>query len=514
MAFVQGAHSMRWGVDIRRFLFNSFFPSFGRGNFRFDGRFTGAQGNQLNAIADLLLGMPFQADRNLGEPFHNAMTFSSGYYFQDDWKVTPRLTLNLGLRYELNLPPVERVNKMASFDPITNTIKVAGGKEAFINPQNGLLEMRDRPDVGRRLWETDKNNWAPRIGLAWRPFGGTSTVIRAGFGAFYNLQIVGNGITPLSRNSPFRKRQTSGPFQATARPSLADAFAGNPSVVPPGIDPEFKTAYINQWSLSFQREMAKNLVLDVSYLGSEGHKLPVGWNINQALPGLGTVNSRRPYQGYGSITGGYISSIGNSNFDALQVRAERRLSQGLSFISSYTWSKAIDDNAGISTGSDSSANAQSARNLGAERGPSDFDVLHRWVFSYVYDLPFGTGRRYEMSNPVTRVLFSGWQLTGILTLQGGRPFTVNSGTDVSNTGGNNDRPNLIGDWQVANPGASRWFNPCTRLANGTQRNCRPGDPPAWEIPPSGLFGNVGRNTLRGDGLKNFDFGVYRSFRIS
>src|SRR5262249_21379183 len=156
--------------------------------------------------------------------------------------------------------------------------------EAFINAQN-RLELRPRPDVGERLWETDKNNFAPRIGLAYRPFGDTKTVIRAGFGTFYNLQIVGNGITPLSRNSPFRQRQTAGPFERDLRPlpNVADIFAGDPSIVPPGIDENFKTAYINQWSLGVQREVAENLVLDVSYLGSSGHKLPLGVNINQAF---------------------------------------------------------------------------------------------------------------------------------------------------------------------------------------------------------------------------------------
>ena len=118
---------MKFGADIRRFLFNSFFTSFGRGSYRFDGRFTG------HAIADLLLGASFQGDRNLGEPFHNAKTFSCGYYFQDDWKVTPKLTLNLGLRYEFHLPPIENTDKIASFDPTTNTIKVAGDREAFIS---------------------------------------------------------------------------------------------------------------------------------------------------------------------------------------------------------------------------------------------------------------------------------------------------------------------------------------------------------------------------------------------
>ncbi len=324
MTFITGKHAMKWGVDIRRFLFNSFFTSFGRG-----------------------------------------LTFSSGYYFHDDWKITPKLTLNLGLRYDLDLPEVERVNKIASFDPARNTIKVAGGLEYYIDNNNPTgLSSRPRPDVGRRLWATDKNNFGPRAGLAWRPFGGTSTVVRAGFGTFYNHQIVGNGLTPLSRNSPFRLRQTSGPFQSTDRPNLGDAFSGIPSVVAPGIDPNFRTAYINEWSFGLQREIASNFVLDVSYLGSEGHKLPVGWNINQALPGPGSIASRRPYPGFGNITGGYISSIGNSNFNGLTVRGERRLSNGLSFISSYAWSKSIDDSVGISAASDGSTSfAQDARNL-------------------------------------------------------------------------------------------------------------------------------------------------------
>jgi hypothetical protein len=495
LTFISGKHTMKFGFDIRRFLFNSFFTSFGRGSFRFDGRFTGAQGQAANAVADMLLGIPYQADRNLGEPFHNAMTFASGWYWQDDWKITRNITLNIGLRYELDLPPVERVDKMATFDPRTNTLRVAGGREAFIDPATGLLSIRSRADVGRRLWFTDKDNWAPRLGIAWRPFGGTGTVIRAGFGTFYNHQIVGNGITPLSRNSPFRLRQTSGPFAATQRPapSLANAFSGNPSIVPPGIQEDFRTAYVNQWSIGVQREIAKNLVLDVAYLGSQGHKLPVSWNINQAVLGPGTVNSRRRYQGYGSITGGFISSIGNSNYNGLQVRVERRFSQGFSFLSSYSWSKSIDDSQGISTGSDSSpAFAQDFTNLRAERSLSDFDVKHRWGFSTVYDLPSA-----NLRNRVAKAVVAGWQLTGIMSWQSGRPFTVLAGNDVSNTGGNADRPNVVGDWRIDNPTPDRWFNI-----------------DAFRTAPAGTFGNAGRNILRADGLVNLDLGVYRAFKFS
>src|SRR5260370_30373638 len=251
--------------------------------------------------------------------------------------MTPRLTVNRGVSRARVLPLVERVDKVASFDPRTNTLRVAGGREAYLDPAGtGLLLIRSRPDVGRRLWETDKNNFAPRLGLAWRPFDNSRTVIRAGFGTFYNHQIVGNGLTPLSRNSPFRLRQTSGPFQSTDRPNLANAFSGTPSVVAPGIQEDFRTAYTNQWSFGIQREMMQNFVLDVSYLGSQSHKLPVPWNINQAFLGSGSVASRRPYPGFGSSTGGFISSIGNANFDAPQIRAQRRLSRGFSIEGSHT----------------------------------------------------------------------------------------------------------------------------------------------------------------------------------
>ena len=505
LTWIRGAHSLKFGFDWRHVLFNSFFTNFGRGAFLFDGTFTG------NAVADLLLGMPKQADRNSGEPFHNAISTISGYYLQDNWKVTPKLTLDLGLRYELDPPPTERVNKIASFDPRTGTLLVAGGREAFINPVTKLLEIRPRADVGRRLWQTDLNNFGPRAGLAWRPFGGTGTVIRAGLGTFYNHQIVGNGITPLFRNSPFRQRQTSGPFQPTDRPNLADAFVGVPSVVPPGIQQDFRSAYVNQWSFGIQRELASNLVTEVSYLGSQGHKLPVGWNINQAFPGPGSVNSRRPFPAFANLVGGFISSIGNSNFSGVSARVERRFSEGLSFLSTFMWSKSIDDNYGVSSAADGSAFfAQNARNLRAERSLSDYDVKFRWVLSAVYDVP---GKR--LGNRMARSVAGGWQMTGIMTLQSGRPFTVFSGRDESNTGGGADRPNVIGDWHVGSPNADRWFNPCTLLADGkTRRNCGPNDTPAWQLNAINTFGNAGRNILRSDGLRNFDFGLYRSFRIT
>jgi hypothetical protein len=503
MTFIRGPHTLKMGGDYFRFLYNSFNTSTGRGAFSFDGRYTG------NSVADLLLGLPFQAQRSLGEPFHNAVLTSWGFYFQDDWKVSPKLTLNLGLRYELHPALTERVNKLASFDPSTNTLIVAGGREAYLGP-GGRVLIRPRPDVGRQVFQTDFNNFAPRIGAAWRPV--NKTVLRAGLGLFYDIQMVGNGITPLSRSSPFREAQTAGPFSFPVLTNLRDMFnltTSTPTV--PGIQRDIVSPYIAQYSFGVQRELARNLVIDVSYMGSAGRKLPVGLDINQALPGPGAVNSRRPYAGWGSISGGYIMSMGTSNFNSMAIRLERRMTDGLSFLTSYAWSKSIDISPGVATDdAGAPALAQDARNARNERGVSTFHTPHRLVLSTVYSLPFDK----LTENRLARAIVSGWQTTGIFTAQAGRPFTVTSGRDESATGGTADRPNVIGNWRLANPTPDRWFNPCTLLANGTRRNCLPADTPAWQVNAPGTFGNSGRTALRGDKSINLDLGIYRKFTIT
>jgi len=506
MTYVQGTHTFKMGGDYFRFLFNSFNTSTGRGSFSFDGRYTG------NSAADLLIGLPFQASRALGEPFHNAVLLSSGAYFQDDWKITPRLTLNLGIRYELYPALTERVDKLSSFDPSTNTLIVAGGREAYLGP-GGRVLVRSRADVGRQVYKTDLNNFAPRLGLAWRPANSGKTVIRAGFGMFYDIQMVGNGITPLSRSTPFREAQQAGPFSPPFLTNLRDMFNLTTSTpVVPGIQRDIKTAYIQQYSFGVQRELLRNVVLDVTYMGSMGRKLPVGLNINQAIPGPGAVNSRRPYPGWGNISGGFITSGANSNFNSLATRLERRFDAGLSLLASYAWSKSIDYTPGVATDDAAApAFAQNSRNLAAERGVSTFHAPHRLVLSAVYTLPFD---KAAGNNRFMKAVLSGWQTTGIFTAMAGRPFTITSGRDESNTDGGADRPNAIGDWRVANPGPDRWFNPCTLLANGTRRNCQANDSPAWQINSINTFGNVGRTTMRGATAINVDAGLFRKVNIT
>jgi outer membrane receptor protein involved in Fe transport len=446
MTWIKGSHTMKWGVDYLRILFNSFFTNNGRGAFAFQNTFTG------NAVADMLLGLPFSAVRTPGAPFHNAIANNTGVYFQDDWKVTPKLTVNLGLRWDLDLPARERVNKIASFDPLTNTLKDAQGFRWTIDPKSGLLVSTPDPSLlGASMWDTDWNNFAPRLGIAYRPFGGTRTVVRAGVGSFYNHQIIGNGITPLSRNAPYRLSQTAGPFTPASGtlPSLANAFSGNPSAQPPGIAQNFVNSYTNEWSFGVQRELATNLLVEVSYVGTESHKLPMYWNINQAFPGtVGSVQSRRPYQPWGNIVSGFISSIGNANYNGLQARLERRFAQGLSFTVAYSWSKSIDSGATNSTNSNNShQGAQDARSLAGDRALSDFNTPHRIAGSWVWDLPA------PKSTQVVNAIAGGWQLKGVISAQQGNPFTIydeidQSGTGQSGTNDNNDRPNVIGDWHL------------------------------------------------------------------
>jgi hypothetical protein len=313
------------------------------------------------------------------------------------------------------------------------------------------------------------------------------------------------------RNIPYRLSTTAGPNSTatTPLPDLANAFAGNPSLTPPGIAQSFVPSYTTEWSAGVQREVFRDTLVEISYVGNESHKLPTVWQLNQAFPGtVGSVQSRRPYQPWGAITGGFVDSIGNANFHSLQTRFERRMAKGLSATVSYVYSKSIDQGSNISTSGSNSGGAQDARNLRAERGPSDYDVPNRVVVSTVYDLPAAA------SNQFVRAVTGGWQLKAIFSAQEGQPFTLYDGSDVAGTGSTSDRPNVIGDWHIDNPSPTRWFDTCTLSAAGVRSNCLPGDTPAWQIAPAGQYGNLGRNAMRGPGFWNFDVGVSRQLKIT
>ena len=520
LTIVKGAHTIKIGLDVRRFQFNSFFTSDGRGAFKFNGQYTG------NAIADLLVGLPSQATRDPGVPYQYTRDLAADEYVQDDWKVKSDLTLNLGLRYEINLPPDEVHNEIESYNPTTNSLIVAGGIQALpiINTaaanaypngaawQGSFLEEQPYPS-GSRLWNTQYKNLAPRFGFAWSPFGSSKWVIRGGTGIFFDQQELGNGISTSSRGLPFRLSQTAintTTYNAATTYNLANSFSGPVagSLSAFGVTQNFKTATEGEWSMAVERELTPNTALTVTYMGSHGYNLPVSLNLGQSI----IHNDIRPEAGWGAIT--QIYSDEHSDFNSLNVRFERRFSNGISFLLSYGYSHSIDEGYGISTSSNSSlATPQNSYDIRDNRGSSDYDIRNRLVYNALYALPFGHGKYFMGSaSGVKQAVLGDWSLSGIVSVQGGTPFTLlmSSSFDQSETFGFKDLPNVVGNPNVAGAVAANptcvapttihtttdWFNPC-----------------AFLVPAKGNFGDEGRNTLLGPGLQNVDFSLIKNIRI-
>jgi len=319
-------------------------------------------------------------------------------------------------------------------------------------------------------------------------FGRGAAVIRSGYGVYYDLLLVSNELGAIIFNAPFISTQVFNGSSTSPLP-LANPFGGSgtSTTSPRGVPRNLRTSYLQQFSLGLQREVFRNLLFEVAYVGSKGTKLIRTRNVNQPLPGPSSIASRRLYPAFGNID--FRESSGNSSFNSLQMRAERRFSE-LTFLASYTFSKSIDD-ASAAVGSAGSTNSpQDSRHLRAERGLSDFDVRHRFVVSYIYEIP----------NPVADGLLSkltgGWQLSGITALQSGRPITPRLSIDVSNTGQFQDRPNLVVDPRLDNPDPSLWFNTA-----------------AFARPVNFTFGNAGRDMITGPGFNSFDVGVMKNNRF-
>ena len=487
-SYIRGAHAMKFGMTVERH--RDTFPEtiFPRGIFSFDGRFTNSDGtpNISTALPDFLVGLPQNSLASINE-FNPYFSNSDLYpWFQDDWRVTPNLTVNLGLRYEWSGRPVSKNNTISNID-----ISASGAQ---------LVTAQDHTSFGypRSLVNNDNNNFAPRLGFAWTPGGQKRYVVRAGYGVFYQRE-TSNSWIDLSINPPFID-QTSFNLTPAEAPSfdLHDPFALAPSIplLLFAIQKNWRDGYVHEWNLDQQFSVTPNLVVDVAYVGNKAAKLPDVIPINEAVPGADPdPQARRPFQNFGSIT--FRTSEGSASYHALQARVERRFTNGLSFLASYTFSKTINDQSLYE--SDTGA-PQDIRNLKAEKGLAAQDVRHRFVVSYVYELPFGNGKRFSGSSTgVRELLIGGWQLNGITTFQDGQPFTVVMGFDNANVGDGTARPN-----QVANPVLSRgkrsvshWFNT-----------------DAFVAAPFGTFGNAGRNNVIGPGLNDFDFSVLKNFKLS
>lgn len=475
-------HSFKFGVDASQFRSSQYYVQYGVGSFSFTSN-TATYPSSNYALADVLLGRPATTQRvpNYPSKWYQSTT-TIGLFAQDDYKITPNFTLNYGLRWELYTPTTEKYNKEASFDPITGGIIVAG--------QNG---------IGSNLWEPRYHNFAPRLGFAWQPFGNGKTVIHAGGGIFYNAPTSGNGILAIFYNPPIRTPQTFTSTLASPLVGLANSFpaanAGTSSS-PFGIAQNFSTATIDEWSFNVQHEIVPTLVLDVTYFGSKGSHLPLNRNINQPRPsGRAGVTLPRPYTGYSNIS--FAESVGNSVYNSLQTKLEKRFSAGLSLLATFTWGRSIDDGNGIATStSASSTTPQDALNQRAERGRSDFDIKYRFVFSPVYELPFGKGKPL-VNQGFWAYIVGGWQVSGLFSAQTGSPVTPYYSANVSGTLNNQDRPNVVGDPNNGPKTPQQWFNVA-----------------AFVAPAAGNFGNAGRNIINGPNLVNLDAAVVRTFRFT
>ncbi|MDQ2948494.1 MAG: TonB-dependent receptor, partial [Acidobacteriota bacterium] len=497
IAWTTGKHFIKVGADYR--WVRSWFKisSSARGTYTFNGAFT--QNPQKTAgsgsgLADFLLGIPSSA----GLSNLNSGDIRYGYwggYVQDDWKLTSKLTLNLGVRYELWTQPAERHDQQANFLIADRKLIFPNNKVPAGVPASLVENIPD--GIGSRsLMKTDTNNFAPRLGLAYQLQ--PTLVIRIGAGLFYADDPANGASSRLVSNPPIFQNNTYTTDQINPILFLSSGFPANAigssvNVATAGViawAPDMQQAYVGHWSISIQKQI-KNYLIETAYVGTKGTGLPVTYDINTQYAGGGSVASRRPFQGFSGIT--LTSALDNSNFNALEARVEHRYSKGLALLASYTYSKTIDGGGEQLVGDGS---IRDARNLKAERGLSTSDQRHRFVTSVLYDLPVGNGRMLNISNKAVNAVLGNWQLNGILTVRGGTPFTPALGTSTANTGA--ARPNRIGNGNLPSDQRSifNWF-----------------DKTAFVAPTPFNFGNAGRDILFGPGGTNLDASIFKSFPL-
>jgi len=510
LAIVHGKHRLKAGVDIRRRLDNNFSNFFPRGGYIYAAFFTG------NSFGDFLTGRPLLITQDLLPGAIGIRGIEYGYYAQDDIKVTPRFTINLGLRYEYFPSYVEVFDRNSNLDLKRGVAVLAG--------ENGQPRTFMRPD---------RNNWAPRFGFAWTPWADGKTVIRGGYGISYfnaNDYFAFNAINPpytasfavlnLSFDTMDAIYRTSDGLPVELRPSPDSFDVNHPAGTWRVVDPNQRTAYTQFFSLGIQRALPGDIVLDVSYVGTRGVKLPGSYEADPALPGNpATIDQRRirhdMFPDITSIT--YLTNAFTSNYHSLQVKMEKKFSRGLQFLTTYTWAKSIDNLSGspLTGGGDSnpSGNVQNPFNFNADRARSNFDRTHRFVTAFNYDLPFGQGRAYGTNwKPIVNGLLGGWQLNGILTFSTGLPFSVfaTSSHDCGCSAGDM-RADRLGNGNL--PKSERkptgWFD----KSAFTDPPSTVVDPDTGEVLSYGRWGDSGRNIIDGPGLANVDFSVFKKFRL-
>ena len=488
--YLRGNHSFRFGGEFRRFYNNNF--NLDTGAFAFPN------------IDAFIAGNANSFSITLGDRSSAIGTGALGYFAQDSFKMRQNLTIELGLRFDWNMTPSERYDRFVSFNPQTGSLVRVGSGVDLIYAQN-------------------YKNIQPRIGFAWDPFKNGKTSVRGGYSILAD-QPVTNLVTPTSANPPLATPLT---FNATTTPIHffdARAVAGASALAPSSVDSNFRNAYVQSYNLNIQREITPTIGLMVGYFGSKGTHLRISRNLNQFIntvrpfPSLSASSPILPGTSVGNIT--EITNAGNSNYNALWISGNKRLSRGLQFNASYTLSKSFDYNSLNSQG----IVVQNSFNLRDDYALSSFDARHRFVINWIYELPLKGSR-----------LLDGWQISGITQWQTGNPINITSGNalalvdpvpagspfrQVNNTaltGVGTIRPDLTGTVEIIGK-PEQWFSNTVcdpRLASA----CPAGA--VFTIPialvggqPVFHFGNLGRNTITGPGFSNTDFSLLKTTKIS
>ncbi len=503
LSWIRGTHSMKFGTYFYRLRFNPQDSPNARGAFVFSPRFSSSAAGLAdgNSFADFLLGYPSNALGGIGRGEMDGRTLWTHLYAQDDWRARHNLTVNLGLRYEINGQMTDTGNRLSNIE--LNRFVVSSDSEGRIHPDaNPLLPVIPVPYVSSKdagydhsLQLPNFHRIAPRIGFAWTPFGSEKTVMRAGYGLYFNQAAYSIQVA-LAQNLPFYFNKSVTTAADTRVPTLTTEnillAPGTGSIGGSSLDYNYRSEYAESWTLSVQQMLAANWSAQASYFGSKVVGADSSTFLNIPEPGPGPVDPRRPNPRLSGFK--TIRWDGWSKYHSLSLKLEKRFSKGFTFDTNYTWSKSIDDASDPGGTAHESNIPQNVRNLAAEKGLSSFDHRHRFVFTYSYELPFGAGHTLNPGGWRGKLL-EGWSVTGIGSFQSGAPITINLPNDNANIGaGPAQRPNLVSNPNAnADRTAQRWFNTA-----------------AFQAPAPFTFGNAGRNIVFEAGEASVDFSLIKN----
>jgi trimeric autotransporter adhesin len=496
LSWSRGKHNWRFGGDYRRILQSFRSAKNAEGSFVFTGFATsqlagGAPvANTGFDFADFLLGLPQQSTLQSGTNSYDFRANAFDVYAQDDFRFRPNLSFNLGLRYEYNGPYTEAHSQIANLDVASGFTGAASVLPGQSGSFNGAFPAS--------LIRPDRNNFAPRVGLAWKPM--KQTVVRAGYGINYNLAQYGAIIQNFAFQPPFAITSTNVSTPANLL-TLQNGFPVAHAAVTNNfaVDPNYRLGYAQIWNLDIQRQLPAGVVMNLDYNGSKGTRL----DVERAI----TITGVQPFI--------YESSAGNSVYHSGSIRVRKRMAHGIAVSGTYAYSKSIDDASSIGGGG--TVVAQNPFDIAADRGLSSFNQRHKFTGNWIYELPFGEKHRFAQRGALSHIL-DGWQWSGDFTIGSGFYFTprvLGNSLDISRGVSGSLRANATGaPLSVSNPGTREWFNtaafcsPASRFGSST-----PGSGSTCANPSGSSFGDAGRNIIEGPGQMTFDMNLAKIITI-